>query len=214
MAATAASSAAWPTTRGFEKLVELLEKPAFEQIPTSFPADLWEALFNGLAEDPECTEDQWARKLRSVFESSTLEFYTLKGQLEEYQAERAVELRYLRMKFHDSPCCSSPLAEVQDKEVLFDRVCLTWFSHKESAAEDAVLTAMRRAILRQPGKGTKRAREVIVTLSAEEAEFMAKWLNVNHAEAALEGCTPDEVKAHWDRVRTVCRKLKAAALVA
>lgn len=201
MAASAAdSTAAWPTTPGFEALVRLMQRPASEQVPASLPRNLWEALFNGLAGDDGFTEEEWAKFLRTTYEETAVAHFTKYDLLKEYQEARETELPYLKMKFGNSECCSCPLGNVKDKSVLFERLCLIWFSLEDRAGEDVVIGALRNAILHPPPrKDLKRKREESVTLSADDAEFVAKWLKEDHAERAIERDGVD-ARSHWIRV--------------
>jgi hypothetical protein len=208
-------AAALPTTPGLLKLADLLTRKTYEQAPDSLPVALWEVLFTGLGGDHELSEEAWAFKLRAAYEAAAVAYFTTRGLLDEYHAVREVELGYLRRKFNNSPCCSCPLAEVRDVKALFERVCLLWYSLEAHAGEDSVIAALSNSMRARPkapragpdAPPAKRARVDTVALSVKDAEFAAKGINEEHAEAALEPLTTAEATAHWARVCAVTRIL-------
>jgi hypothetical protein len=134
---------ATPITAALGKLQKLREQPGFEQIPERFDADVWEALFHGLAEDPELSDEEWARKLRKAYQAANYAYYLqplCKGKYDVYVGEREEEFAHL------SPGGVFALEEVADREELFDFVCLYWYGHEEQAAKDFVLEAVRKAM--------------------------------------------------------------------
>jgi hypothetical protein len=119
---------AYVSMERIDKLSDLCSKPSTEQIPRGFPKMFWKPLFNGFADDAGRTPDQWASKLRATYEKAALDAFAKDGVTADYEAHKAADLRLVLLKFENAPCCTCPLGEVRDKQVLFDRVCLLWFS--------------------------------------------------------------------------------------
>jgi hypothetical protein len=130
---------------GLARLVALTELPLPEQIPAGFLTTLWGPLFHGFVGDPATTPDGWAHRLRSAYERAALAAFAAEGCTEAYEARYVAEARLLGLKFRNSPSCVCPLGEVDDKEVLFDRLCLTWFSLTDLTAHGP--SAVTRALM-------------------------------------------------------------------